>query len=357
MPTSKSLLPLIYKSVNENTFVKLTLQNPKRSIRLFKSSKGDKYQLAERRGAQEFHQNFTAKSFIDWLTGNPLTEGTLFTGGEEIQLLKSGKLVKKTTEQVTPAAHDRPKNHLLDKEALPSYFKALDIKKDKQLQIEKFLREVEAVLPAFEGKKTLNVVDFGCGKAYLTFALYDFLSQRFAVKLVGIDIKQAVMENCQLLADELNYKGLSFQTGRIEDIKISEADLAVALHACDTATDAALAKAVSLSAKVILAAPCCQHEFYNQIDSLPLNPLLKHGILRERFASIATDAVRGLLLESVGYEVKIVEFIDAAHTPKNILIRAIFTDKKDAKKVLQTYEAFKAALHIRPALETLLPLL
>lgn len=340
---------VIKDSLANQSFIQLALSPPRTIVRKLSSKKGIIYQITERKGAQEFHTNHTESSFLDWLSKSEFKQGQLFTQDADYHLFFPNKAIKNPpTLTSTVKDHNRKKNHLLDLAEPPPYFKALSIQKDKFLQIEKFLREVEAILPSFEGQKEIHVVDFGCGKAYLTFALYDFLSQRFKVKMTGLDLKEEVMKNCQVLADKLKFEGLKFVKGSIENSSTDKADLVVALHACDTATDAALEKGVHMGAKVILAAPCCQHELYTQIKSDLFSPLLKHGILRERLASLVTDAARGALLESLGYEVKIVEFIDAEHTPKNLLIRAVYNGKK---KPLTAYYALKSALSIHPDFE------
>ena len=338
----------IKSSIHNDTFIQLTLTSPKRVVRKVISSKGVSYQLALRKGAQEFHENFSEKAFLKWLEGIDLKDAILFTTEADYYYNSKGGVKKKSPSMKDKAlAHNRKKLHLVDE---APYFEKLKIGRDKKLQIEKFLQEVKAILPAFDGKKRLKVADFGCGKAYLTFALYDFLSRDFEVEMIGIDLKEQVMEDCQRLAEELGYGGLKFLTGRIEEMPGDTVDLAVALHACNTATDSAIARAVQMQAKVILAAPCCQHELLGQVKSEVLGALMKHGVLKERFSALLTDAVRGALLEKVGYRVNIVEFIDAAHTPKNVLIRAVYTGRKRVDK----YQNLKQAFSIEPTLEKLL---
>src|SRR5699024_1427664 len=171
-----------------------------------------------------------------------------------------------------------------------------------------------------------NIIDFGCGKSYLTFALYYYLVEdlELDVNIIGLDLKEDVIKFCNQVAVDLNYERLQFIHGDIKDFQGSkDVDMVVTLHACDTATDAALVKAVDWDAKVILSVPCCQHEFYDKIENKTLKPMLKHGIIREQLSSLITDSLRGNILEILGYDVQLLEFIDMEHTPKNILIRAI----------------------------------
>lgn len=335
-------LQKIISSLKEGGFIRLVLSPPKTSVRKI----GKNYQLTETKGAQAFHKNLSSSEILAWLESCTFKQGQLFCEEADYHLFFPDKVIKnRPTSPVKEIPHNRQKKHLLSLEAPPPYFKALGIKRDKFLQIEKFLNEVKAILPRFKSQKELQAVDFGCGKAYLTFALYDYLKNYFEVNLIGLDLKKEVMENCQKLADDLGFTGLKFIHGTINAPLLSKigknkVDLAVALHACDTATDDALAQAVSLNAQVILAAPCCQHQLYHQINNPLLAPLLKHGVLKERLAALATDALRGAALEQAGYDVKIVEFIDAAHTPKNILIRALFTGRKPQDNSLKSFKEF-----------------
>ena len=178
------------------------------------------------------------------------------------------------------------------------------------------------------------------------------MQQQRKLKIVGLDLKADVIEHCGALARKLNYDDLRFLVGDIADYdELSEVDMVVTLHACDTATDAALEKAVRWNAAVILSVPCCQHELYNQVDSPVLEPLLGHGILKERFSALATDAIRAKLLDVMGYKTQLLEFIDMEHTPKNILIRAVKSPGGNTDKLWQEYAAFRDFLSASPYLE------
>jgi SAM-dependent methyltransferase len=193
-------------------------------------------------------------------------------------------------------------------------------------QINRYLEMVDDMYPSLPEAGPLHVVDFGCGLSYLTFAVHHLLTALHGrqVQLLGIDQNEQIIRRCRQIAADLQLPGLEFRTARIDDLTLAKpTDLAISLHACDTATDQALAMAVSAEARVILAAPCCQHELASSIQSPPLDVLLRQGILKERLAALATDALRAIALEAAGYRTQILEFIDLEHTPKNLLLRAV----------------------------------
>jgi hypothetical protein len=262
--------------------------------------------------------------------------------------------------------HDRVKRRLLP-EGVPVPFlvelgvmtaegKVRASRYDKFRQVNRFLELVEDVLPSLPAGP-LRVVDFGSGKSYLTFALHHLLTvvHERDVEIVGLDLKEDVVADCEALARRLDSTGLRFEVGDIAGADAAPGvDLVVSLHACDTATDHALDRAVRAGARVILAVPCCQHELIPQLESPALAPLLRHGTLRERFAAEVTDAARAQLLGAVGYDVQVLEFVELEHTPKNVLLRAVARPGRDTGKALADYRAFAAALGIDPALGRLL---
>lgn len=222
-------------------------------------------------------------------------------------------------------AEGQPCDFLIELGIMDSLGKVKPSKYNKFRQINRFLELVEDVVNSFDYNETVKIVDFGCGKSYLTFALYYYLvkMKTYEVDIIGLDLKQDVIDFCNTVVTKLDYKGLVFKHGDIKEFEMKNSvDLIITLHACDTATDAALIKGIKWNVKNILSVPCCQHEYFNQIAQDNLNPLLKHGILKERISALVTDSLRGLYLEAFGYEVGIMEFIDMEHTPKNILIKA-----------------------------------
>ena len=218
---------------------------------------------------------------------------------------------------------------------------------------------IEDILDKLPKDRTIRIIDFGCGKSYLTFAMYYYLHelQGRDITITGLDLKKDVIENCNKLAKQCGYDKLFFEVGDIGSYEGCDAvDMVVSLHACDTATDYALEKAVRWGAKVILAVPCCQHEVNKQIKNQMMSPALKYGLIKERMAALLTDAIRANLLEQQGYETQILEFIDIEHTPKNILIRAV---KKESgvvrmKKEQASVYGMVEQLHIEPTLKRLL---
>ena len=240
---------------------------------------------------------------------------------------------------------------------------------NKFKQINKYLEFIDDVIEELKAKKLItnhiNVLDFGCGKSYLTFALYYYLKnyrKDLTFSIVGLDLKKDVIEFCNKLAKKLNYENLEFLNGNIKDYdKSKEVDLVFSLHACNNATDYSLEKALSLDAKAILAVPCCHHEFFEKIQKNKnsefhntLKIMADNGVVLDKFATLATDSFRSLSLELCGYKTKMIEFIDMEHTPKNILIKAIKSKSSDLKEKLVEYNKLKEFLGIKPLLEDLI---
>ena len=240
---------------------------------------------------------------------------------------------------------------------------------NKFKQINKYLEFIDDVIEELKVKKLIinhiNVLDFGCGKSYLTFALYYYLKnyrKDLTFSIVGLDLKKDVIEFCNKLAKKLNYENLEFLNGNIKDYdKSKEVDLVFSLHACNNATDYSLEKALSLDAKAILAVPCCHHEFFEKIQKNKnsefyntLKIMADNGVVLDKFATLATDSFRSLSLELCGYKTKMIEFIDMEHTPKNILIRAIKSKSSNLKEKLVEYNKLKEFLGIKPLLEDLI---
>lgn len=286
----------------------------------------------------------------------------------QIQISKKMKVSIKRifldTEKTADYAHNRVKNYALH-EGTPYPFlirlgvqtsegKVKNQKHDKFRQINRFVELIDDTLAHLPKDRPIRILDFGSGKSYLTFALYHYLriEKGLDIRVTGLDLKKEVIEECQEIARDLQYDQLEFLVGDINEYDGDTAvDMVVTLHACDTATDMALAKAVNWGAAVILSVPCCQHELFSQIKAPALDVMLQHGLVKERFAALATDSIRAELLTLAGYEAQLVEFIDMEHTPKNILIRAYRNDKKPTEQQISRYTAFRNMLQAEPFLE------
>lgn len=321
-----------------------------------------------------FHHNVTASDIPHFIHEHCsyFKQFQLFTSTADYSMLinkKGNATIKKrppTKKQPTELAHNRQKTYVLDHTNAKLFLTQLGLmsedgqikpsKYDKYKQINKYLETIEAVVKDFP-KQSIRIVDFGCGKSYLTFAMYYYLTELLgkSVEIIGLDLKEDVIAFCNNLAKDLGYGKLHFQVGDIGHYTTDQdIDMVVSLHACNTATDAALAKAIHWQAKIVLAVPCCHHECYTQITNPLLAPLLKHGILKEKIAALVTDGLRAQLLESMGYNVSVIEFIDMQHTPKNILIKAIRTSSTFDSKSYEAYHTLCEALHLDLALERFL---
>ena len=328
------------------------------------------YQSAARRGKQEFHANRSLEEITDDILGwmekdfrqlQVQMKDRLIT----VLVSKKGKVTIKEKrglccEKEPGLAHNRKKHYILE-EGIPVPFlqdlgvqtadgKIVHARYDKFRQINRFLEFIEDILPRMDRGRELTILDFGCGKFYLTFAMYYYLKvlNGYDIRIIGLDLKEDVITHCSQLAEKYGYDKRTFLTGDIAEYEgVSKVDMVVTLHACDTATDYALEKALEWDAKVILSVPCCQHELNGQMENDILEPVLKYGLLRERMAALITDGLRAGRLEEAGYQVQVLEFIDMEHTPKNILIRAVKTGKPHKIKELDACEKF---LNVDPAL-------
>lgn len=320
------------------------------------------YQASVTEGTKIFHTNYSREDAVFYVE-KALQEGfsQLQMQGQHadgsVLVSRKGKMTIRTKihQSVKPVkiqAHNRVKQYIL-KEGIPVPFlvdlgvmnsqgKVISAKYDKFKQINRFLEFIEDILPRLSRDREVTILDFGCGKSYLTFAMYYYLKELkgYDVNIIGLDLKTDVIEKCNHLAESYGYTKLRFYQGDIADYEgVSAVDMVVTLHACDTATDYALAKAVEWGASVILSVPCCHHELNKQIQNEMLAPVLKYGILRERMSALITDGLRANLLESRGYETQILEFIDMEHTPKNLLIRAVKRDH--CQSLTETKETMK----------------
>lgn len=383
------LQSLFTDCLNE-TLIRVILSNPSSKDGVIKicarpmlKNKSLLFQIEEYTKTQVFHKNLTAGDAGSYLTGklssdtssqtasfkNALVETKSFTAN--VLVSKKGTITIKKKMNASAKqpkislSHNRKKKYILE-EGIPVPFlidlgvmtqngSIVNAHYDKFRQINRFLEYIEDILPSLPTGRELRILDFGCGKSYLTFAIYYYLKvlKGYPVRITGLDLKEDVIRHCNELAVKYGYDKLEFLCGDIAYYDgCSQVDMVVTLHACDTATDYALAKAVGWGAKVILSVPCCQHELNKQMKNDLLSPVLHYGILKERMAALMTDGLRAQILEANGYRTQILEFIDMAHTPKNLLIRAVYNghcaDNKDQINELL------AAFDVNPTLYRLL---
>ena len=313
------------------------------------------YQVSEFVGRKVLHSNHSAadvkKKIIDYMTEDFKQAQINMTDAAATILSSKSKTLtckyKKAGQLKAQRdlSHNRTKKYIIQ-EGKPVAFmidlgvmgqdgKIIRTRYDKFRQINRFLEYIEDILPKLDKERELTIIDFGCGKSYLTFAMYYYLHElkEYDIRIIGLDLKKEVIRHCNELSEKYGYEKLRFLEGDIADYTgVNKVDMVVTLHACDTATDYALAKAVGWDAKVILSVPCCQHELNRQIRNEVLEPVLRYGLLKERMAALITDGLRAQYLEREGYEAQILEFIDMEHTPKNILIRAVKRNQKADQK-------------------------
>ena len=345
-----------HAALSGSTLVKLVLSAPKPgakplpdrspsryTIRSVQLKDGLQLQWTARIGTQEVHENLTLNdslSRLDAIFPRTYREANLLTTEHDSQFRSRDGVSIKASQKATqrtppPVSHNREKQYLIPEGVPCPFLEAIGVMTadgrvrasmtHKFHQINRFLELVNDIVPHLPKSGQLRVVDFGSGKSYLTFALHHLLVKvhQRDVQILAIDQNADVIETCRGLCERLELGGIEFAAQAICAVQQSEpVHLAVALHACDGATDQALAQAVRWQSEVILAVPCCQHEVARSICSAPLDLLLRHGILKERLAALATDALRAAALEAAGYRTQILEFVDLDHTPKNLLIRA-----------------------------------
>lgn len=383
------LQSLFTDCLNE-TLIRVILSNPSSKDGVIKicarpvlKNKSLLFQIEEYTKTQVFHKNLTAGDAGSYLTGklssdassqtaefkNALVETKSFTAN--VLVSKKGTITIKKKMNASAKqpkislSHNRKKKYILE-EGIPVPFlidlgvmtqngNIVNAHYDKFRQINRFLEYIEDILPSLPTGRELRILDFGCGKSYLTFAIYYYLKvlKGYPVRITGLDLKEDVIRHCNELAVKYGYDKLEFLCGDIAYYDgCSQVDMVVTLHACDTATDYALAKAVGWGAKVILSVPCCQHELNKQMKNDLLSPVLHYGILKERMAALMTDGLRAQILEANGYRTQILEFIDMAHTPKNLLIRAVYNGHCADNKA--QIDELLAAFDVNPTLYRLL---
>lgn len=340
------------------------------------------FQMSSFVGTKVLHDNLEKEALADTICamlpskflqmeidGKTIRVTVLLNKKGTITIKKKNKTVSDNLKINQSLKHNREKQYILsENEKIPFLVdlgvqsaegKLIHAKYDKFRQINRYLEFIRDIIPALPQERELTIIDFGCGKSYLTFAMYFYLHNMLGmnIKVIGLDLKEDVIKKCNELKDKYGYDGLSFQMGDISRFEgVDKVDMVVTLHACDTATDYALYKAVKWGAQVILSVPCCQHEMNAKMKNDELSPMIKYGIIRERFAALATDAIRANILEQCGYTTQILEFIDMEHTPKNILIRAVKNDKSKmmSSAGIKKNNAFMDFLNVEPTLARLI---
>jgi SAM-dependent methyltransferase len=374
------------KDVINGNFLRAIISNPKSKDGISKIKirpvmlNGDiMYQATEYVGTQVFHHNYSASEIVEYMfkmISNSFKQCEILTNDIRSNILvsKKGKVTinkkKSSAALILPSGandslnHNRKKRYILEEGIAVPFLVDLGVmnkqgdvlkpRYDKFKQINRFLEFVRDIVDELPQNREINIIDFGCGKSYLTFAIYYYLHELcgFDVRITGLDLKKDVIDKCNQLSEKYGYDKLIFKLGDIAEYQgEKQVDMVVTLHACDTATDYALYKAVSWNSKVILSVPCCQHEVNKQISNEILAPVLDYGILKDRMSAIITDAVRAESLRIKGYKTEILEFIDMEHTPKNLLIRAVKSNETGNRESLI---AMIRELNIEPSIVSLL---
>ena len=367
----------IFEDFLDDSLLRIILSNPafkdgagpckalKVRVRPVMLKGGMVFQAEELTEKQAFHRNLTREEGVSYLlglmeSGFKQAEVESSRGQARVLVGKKGTVtinVKKNQQKMVAApnvaSHNRQKRYILEEGKHVAFLEDLGVMKadgkvvrsryDKFRQINRFLEFIEDILPRLNKSRENVIIDFGCGKSYLTFAMYYYLHELkgYEVRIIGLDLKQDVIDHCNRLSVAYGFDKLKFYHGDIASYDgVDHVDMVVTLHACDTATDYALEKAVKWDASVILSVPCCQHELNKQMDNELLRPVLQYGLIKERMAALYTDALRAEILENRGYRTQILEFIDMEHTPKNILIRAVKQggpkdNRKEIEDILQ----------------------
>lgn len=347
------------------------------AINLKENNKNKFYQIEKFTDKQVFHENIKINEISDkvgeLIFGN-YKQMTAWSNNEifDLKISKKGKIFlgkkKNDNSKIVAKGHNKEKNYILkegmiiepliDLGVFTKEGKVVNSKYDKYKQINRFIEIIDDEIKKNDYKE-LTILDFGCGKSYLTFVLYYYFVKikNINVKMIGLDLKEDVIKKCNDIAKRYNYENLHFELGDINGFKYNnKVDMVITLHACDTATDYALYNAIKWNSKMIFSVPCCQHEFNSQMKANELSILNKYGIVQERVAALMTDSVRANLLECVGYKTQLLEFIDIAHSPKNILIRASKNNisKEKKEKSLNEVNNLIRTFNFNPTLYNLL---
>lgn len=374
----------IYEITDDN-IIKVVISNKlnkdieynKINIELKEKNNIEYYQVEKYTDKQVFHENIEKdmlnEKMLEFIDGKYKQVGAWSQEYTyDLKISKKGKVFlgrkKSDNSKLVNKSHNREKNYILkegmiiqpliDLGVFTKDGKVVNSKYDKYKQINRFIEIIDDEIKK-NNDKELTILDFGCGKSYLTFVLYYYFVEikKINVKMIGLDLKADVIKKCNEIAKKYNYKNLHFELGDINGYKYTDnVDMVITLHACDTATDYGLYNAIKWNAKMIFSVPCCQHEFNSQMKSEDLSILTRYGIIKERVAALMTDAVRGNLLEAIGYKTQLLEFIDIAHSPKNILIRAskskISREKKESS--LMEVDNIMKEFNLEPTLFNLL---
>jgi SAM-dependent methyltransferase len=334
------------------------------------------FQITEYKGKQVFHENMKKEETTDYIINqmeNFFGQMVLESSSKTVNMLVSKKgtvtikqKAQKNEIKQKELSHNRKKRYILEEGAAVPFLvdlgvqtkegKIVNSRYDKFRQINRFLEFIQDIVENLPKGREITIVDFGCGKSYLTFAMYHYLKvmKGFDIRVIGLDLKEDVIAYCNELKEKYGYDKMSFTTGDIASYTgVDAVDMVVTLHACDTATDYALEKAVKWGASVILSVPCCQHQLNYQMKNDELAAVLKYGLLKERIAALVTDGLRAEMLEQCGYDTQVLEFIDMEHTPKNILIRAV-KKNKDRKVSFEKYDKCCQTLGVDPMIGRLL---
>ncbi|CDM68897.1 putative Methyltransferase [Clostridium bornimense] len=375
----------VIKEILKEDIVKIVISNKvnkdvtynKINITLKEKNNNEYYQIEKFTDKQVFHENIDKSQLESKLKESienkykqvsAWSETTTF----DLKISKKGKihLSKRKSDNVKMVnkSHNKEKNYILkegmiiepliDLGVFTKEGKVVKSKYDKYKQINRFVEIIDDEIKKNDYKE-LTILDFGCGKSYLTFVLYYYFVKikNIKVKMIGLDLKKDVIKKCNDIAKSYNYENLHFELGDINGFKYNnKVDMVITLHACDTATDYALYNAIKWNSKMIFSVPCCQHEFNKDMKTKELSILTKYGIIQERVAALMTDAVRGNLLEAVGYKTQLLEFIDIAHSPKNILIRASKgnVSKEKREKAIEEVNNLIKEFNFNPTLYKLL---
>lgn len=335
----------------------------------FATKGGIKFQLEYTKGKQVVHQNIEKDALAENIAKlfETFTQCVIYGAENDFHLnCFNGKIKAKTmapSKKVKVVAHNKQKEYILSEGEDIDFLiylgvmtkdkKVVKAKYNKFRQINKYLELLKSSVDTLPTDRPLKIVDFGCGKAYLTFALYYYIVKILGREayITGLDLKEDVIDYCNKVAKELNYETLEFQKGDIKNYsRTQDVDMVIMLHACDNATDEGIVQSIKFNAKIIIAVPCCQHEFFPQIKNDSLKPMLAHGIIKERLSALVTDSLRAQILKAVGFEVSVMEFIETEHTPKNIAIKAVRKGGFN-KSAYDEYTSFRDNFSLNPYIE------